>query len=388
MSLFESRNVITYPFMDKLHLASLVNMTATTTTTKTVNKKKTWRYLREEDVRRHSSYDDCWVIYKGYVYDVTNFLNQHPGGSNLILSHAGKDVKNILDDSNIHQHTDSAYKLLQDFRIGKLIQYQDDINCETKKDIEDEFSMDGWNEEQLDWDQGLVKQVHKLGPNYLKWVHSPVNRKLRLFDSDFIEFFSKTPWYMIPIIWIPVLLILSHISIQEMHNSYFNKFDSPYQYTTLALYAACFLLGLPIWTFVEYFLHRYLFHLEPKGDSPVAITLHFFLHGQHHKVPFDSSRLVFPPVAAAVFAWLMLTFLTYLIPGGFGRAMGAGGILGYVIYDLTHYYLHHGTPDRGSYLHSLKYYHVLHHFDDDSTGFGISTKFWDYPFNTINKKLL
>lgn len=124
MSLFESRNVITYSFMDKLHLASLVNMTATTTTTKTVNKKKTWRYLREEDVRRHSSYDDCWVIYKGYVYDVTNFLNQHPGGSNLILSHAGKDVKNILDDPNIHQHTDSAYKLLQEFRIGKLIQYQ------------------------------------------------------------------------------------------------------------------------------------------------------------------------------------------------------------------------------------------------------------------------
>ena len=85
-------------------------------------------------------------------------------------------------------------------------------------------------------------------------------------------------------------------------------------------------------------------------------------------MPFDSKRLVFPPIGAAFLAFLFYFPFTKSLPGGYGLAMFAGGLLGYVLYDLTHYYLHHGTPPRGSYLHSLKYYHVLHHFDDHSTG--------------------
>lgn len=86
------------------------------------------------------------------------------------------------------------------------------------------------------------------------------------------------------------------------------------------------------------------------------------------QVPFDGQRLVFPPVAAAVFAAFFLWILTMLLPVGISRAVWSGGVLGYVGYDMLHYYFHHGTPERGTYLHSLKYYHVLHHFDDHSTG--------------------
>ena len=85
-------------------------------------------------------------------------------------------------------------------------------------------------------------------------------------------------------------------------------------------------------------------------------------------MPFDGDRLVFPPVAAAVFAIMFSLLITSLLPGGYGLALFAGGLLGYVAYDLLHYYFHHGMPERGSYLHSMKYYHVLHHFDDHSTG--------------------
>ena len=38
-----------------------------------------------------------------------------------------------------------------------------------------------------------------------------------------------------------------------------------------------------------------------------------------------------------------------------------GAILGYMCYDLTHYYLHHGTP-YFAYFQRLKSYHVKHHF--------------------------
>lgn len=43
-------------------------------------------------------------------------------------------------------------------------------------------------------------------------------------------------------------------------------------------------LGFFIWPLIEYSIHRWLFHLDPPGDSPLLITLHFTIHGLHHKV--------------------------------------------------------------------------------------------------------
>jgi len=340
-----------------------------------------------DEVSKHDNAEDCWVIHNDFVYNVTDFIEKHPGGAELILNHAGKDISNLFDDVNFHNHSSAAHSMLRDYRVGKLKNFKNKAHH-----IPDEFSMDGWMEDQVDWNKGMVCQVHKFGSQYMKWCNSPVDRKLRLFDSNFIEFFTKTPWYMIPIIWIPVIIILSYFSIRELYTTISDvdnvqNTDSTYVATaTLFSYLFWFCLGAPVWTLVEYLLHRFLFHLEPN-DSPYLITFHFFLHGQHHKVPFDNNRLVFPPVAAAVLAVLAYFPFTRSIPGGYGLAMFAGGVLGYVFYDLIHYYLHHGSPERDSYLHSLKHYHVLHHFDDHSTGYGISTKFWDYPFSTVNKKV-
>ena len=46
------------------------------------------------------------------------------------------------------------------------------------------------------------------------------------------------------------------------------------------------------------------------------------------------------------------------------RGLLAGALIGYIIYDLTHYYLHHGSPEPGN----LKTYHVAHHFIDYHKG--------------------
>lgn len=48
--------------------------------------------------------------------------------------------------------------------------------------------------------------------------------------------------------------------------------------------------------------------------------------------------------------------------------MFVGGLCGYVVYDMIHYYLHYGSPKRGSYLYSLKAYHVKHHFEHQRSG--------------------
>ena len=45
-----------------------------------------------DEVAKHKSADDCWVVIKGKVYDVTKFLPDHPGGKGAILMYAGKDA--------------------------------------------------------------------------------------------------------------------------------------------------------------------------------------------------------------------------------------------------------------------------------------------------------
>ena len=77
---------------------------------------------------------------------------------------------------------------------------------------------------------------------------------------------------------------------------------------------------------------------------------------------------MFPPVAAGVLATTFYHIFALVLPLAIARSVFAGGLLGYIIYDLMHYYLHHGSPTPGSYLHQLKRYHVSHHFEDQQKG--------------------
>lgn len=345
-----------------------------------------------EDVQQHNKEGDAWITHRGKVYDVSDFLERHPGGKDILLSYAGQDVTTLMTQEDIHEHTSFAYGWLGKYQIGRLKCNEDDKELDST--VRENLPMDGWQEERIDWNKGILSQVGKLGPDYLKWVHSPVDQPLRLFESDFVEFFSMTPWYVVPIIWIPAVLYLSYVSFQDLATG--NGIENFHAYfldsNTKILLAFCviFMFGILLWSLIEYCLHRFLFHLINfvPADDPFWITIHFFLHGQHHKVPFDSGRLVFPPVAAFVVAVILYTIFIWLFPMAIARSMFAGGLLGYVSYDMMHYYLHHGSPTPGSYLHQLKKYHVSHHFEDQQKGFGISSKLWDYPFGTFPEKLV
>ncbi|KAL0155725.1 hypothetical protein M9458_049988, partial [Cirrhinus mrigala] len=118
-----------------------------------------------------------------------------------------------------------------------------------------------------------------------------------------------------------------------------------------------------LWSFIEYCIHRFVFHMRPPAHNYYLITLHFLLHGQHHKSPFDGSRLVFPPSLAAIVIGAFYLILQQLLPEGLGTSLFVGGLCGYVVYDMIHYYLHYGSPRKGSYLYGLKAYHVKHHFE-------------------------
>lgn len=67
--------------------------------------------------------------------------------------------------------------------------------------------------------------------------------------------------------------------------------------------------GIFLWTLIEYLIHRWIFHLDAIAKNPFICTFHFLFHGQHHKVPFDPQRLVFPVVPAIIIGM----FVGYLI---------------------------------------------------------------------------
>ena len=145
-----------------------------------------------------------------------------------------------------------------------------------------------------------------------------------------------------------------------------------------ALITGLFAAGLLIWTFVEYSMHRWVFHYEPR--SRWGKQLHFMLHGVHHDYPNDASRLVMPPAVSLPLAALFyLLFL--LLFGRFAPAIFAGMITGYLFYDTLHYATHHFTLRRGVWLW-LKKYHLRHHYRDDRAGYGVTSPLWDYVFGT------
>ncbi|XP_004625842.1 fatty acid 2-hydroxylase [Octodon degus] len=348
------------------------------------------------EVQRRLAAGDCWVRRGARLYDLTSFLRHHPGGEQLLRARAGQDVSADLDGPP-HRHSANARRWLEQYYVGEL---RDDPQEPTENgataseempkldpEMEPRLKAVDWDKDLVDWKKPLLWQVGQLGEKYHEWVHQPVSRPIRLFHSDFIEGLSKTVWYSVPIIWVPLVLYLSwsyYGTLAQGNVRLFKSFTSEYTVVVReSVFPGLFVLGMFLWSLVEYFIHRFLFHMKPSADSCYLIMLHFALHGQHHKAPFDGSRLVFPPVPASLMIGFIYLVIRLILPEAVGGTMFAGGLLGYVLYDMIHYYLHFGSPHKGSYLYSMKAHHVKHHFAHQQSGFGISTKLWDYLFHTL-----
>ncbi|XP_027360489.1 cytochrome b5 [Abrus precatorius] len=70
-----------------------------------------------QDASLHSTKDDCWIVVDGKVYDVTQYLDDHPGGDDVILGATGKDATDEFEDAG---HSKSARELMEQYCIGEL----------------------------------------------------------------------------------------------------------------------------------------------------------------------------------------------------------------------------------------------------------------------------
>merc|ERR1712048_252469 len=70
-----------------------------------------------EEVAKHVTKEDCWVVVAGQVLNVTSFLSQHPGGELAILTFAGKDA---TEEFNMIHPPDVIPKYAPDAIIGEV----------------------------------------------------------------------------------------------------------------------------------------------------------------------------------------------------------------------------------------------------------------------------
>ncbi|KAI0938568.1 hypothetical protein AcV5_000217 [Taiwanofungus camphoratus] len=364
------------------------------------------RIFTLEDVGARSSSSSCWVTRDGKVYDVTNFLPDHPGGDDLILKYAGRDVGEIMKDSLEHDHSDSAYDMLEECLIGRLGTNEMIVSEDWVP--EDNFAPENTDEaadyeknQFLDLRKPLFRQVWEANftkSYYLLQVHQPrhVPESPRLFGPDYLEIFSRTAWYVVPTIWLPIagyLYIRSLVQFTLGNNSLPLFTVNPYAplkllvsvgipVSSIAKTSACFVLGNFVWTILEYIFHRFLFHIDYLlPDHPAALTLHFLLHGIHHYLPMDRLRLVMPPAMFAALSFPMTRLAHALFPAAMANGIIAGSYVFYVLYDCMHYALHHTRLP--AHVREMKKYHLAHHYKNFELGFGVTSKMWDYVFNTV-----
>ncbi len=256
--------------------------------------------ITKADVESHKTSKSCYVTIGTKVYDLTEFLPDHPGGGELILEYGGRDVETIMQDEISHTHSEAAYEILDDYLVG-FVATEEVLDAATKsqrphkivplppsaegvaelkangvpngdlaksskpvyattgmssaEDLsrETDLGEDYRTHKFLDLNKPLFMQVWNGGFSkefYLEQVHRPRHYKggasAPLF-GNFLEPLSKTPWWVVPTVWLPPVAYGTWLAGHGL---------SP------AALVGYWVFGLCFWSLVEYVLHRLLFHID------------------------------------------------------------------------------------------------------------------------------
>lgn len=189
---------------------------------------------------------------------------------------------------------------------------------------------------------------------------------IRIFKNPILEALTHTHWS-----W-PFLIFSPVCAAFLFRASYVSDLG-------LGVIAGLFGVGFLGWTLAEYLLHRFILHFPEIG--PRSKYWAWFSHGIHHLQPDDPTRVVLPPffsiVLSFVFYWIFRATLGPILVDPFI----AGFIVGYMVYDFTHFAVHHFSP-RTSFGKMVKKNHMTHHFANHNSFWGVSSPLWDYVFRT------
>jgi len=142
--------------------------------------------------------------------------------------------------------------------------------------------------------------------------------------------------------------------------------------------------GMFLWTLIEYFLHRFVFHWV-KVKQPWR-DLASGLHMAHHRTVDTEDLILAPPLTSLTFgAIIYLILLAFTWNFAFAGLLETGIFFGYIVYEWAHYSSHRYHPRSGLGKY-LKHYHLQHHFKDPHRTFGVTSPLWDFVFGTHGSK--
>jgi dihydroceramide fatty acyl 2-hydroxylase len=190
-----------------------------------------------------------------------------------------------------------------------------------------------------------------------------------MFRWPWLDRLSRVHPMVPPLIFVPAIAVLGVSGARDLGAGSF---------------ATACLAGYLFWTFCEYWIHRVVFHFEPRDG--IGARLHWMVHGVHHDHPNDPLRLVMPPAVSVPLAALFVGLFLVVLGPPLAWAAGAGFLAGYLVYDMLHYALHHHLHPRSGIERRLRELHMRHHFEDDSHGYGISAPWWDFIFGTLQRR--
>ncbi len=204
----------------------------------------------------------------------------------------------------------------------------------------------------------MAEQITKVKPKN--------SGKKQIFNNPVLERLTRTH------IAIPITLFCG-IAAYLLYDGIFTGLITPLQALTT------FVIGLLTFTWVEYMMHRHVFHMIP--DTSFKKNIQYKFHGVHHEFPKDKMRLAMPPLVSIVLCTI-LYFAFMLIMGNFTYGFLPGFLVGYSLYLGVHYAVHAFRPP-ANFLKVLWVHHGIHHYKHNDRAFGVSSPLWDYIYRTM-----
>lgn len=299
----------------------------------------------------------CTLSYKGVWYDLSDFIDNHPGGLKVLEKYNGKEIDEIFSDPSSHIHSSFAQKILE--------QQQKIFIEKSAEKMEDQEGLAF-----IDLQKPMISQILNASWSkefYFENVNVPQTLKgsPRFFENSFLEAMTKSPWYLIPLFWIPLVIFLFVLNV------FFYSFK-------IRKTGTFFFIGLLSGSLKEYITHRFYYHISSYfiPNNQLIYAIHFTIHGYHHYCPKDLSRVIQTPLFVIFHAfWDFLALFLLFGSVEIALIIETAQILLYSLIEIGHLYAHkYGT------MNSIHSNHLKHHYDNYDKNFTLSNSFWFYPF--------
>ena len=120
----------------------------------------------------------------------------------------------------------------------------------------------------------------------------------QIFRNQYLEYLTKTHPLVIWSMYLPVIIFLTYYAYSKL------------SFSGIAI-ISIFLAGILFWTFFEYIMHRFVFHIV--SENPRIKRIAYVMHGNHHEFPRDRQRLFMPAVPSIIISSSVFLIMYALI---------------------------------------------------------------------------